>query len=295
MKRIMAVLPVVLLCMGGISSASADHGGGTGGGCGGDCTPPTLGTDNAGKQIVKGGFAINESVFDVADYKQDIQTQIVKSGKPVTITLTIMENTGTHALEHVGLMLGLKDMRISGMMVPTHSAQIHWNNNLGTIMTEIIDPDDLIKDVNVTESTLDQNNILTFEFTPAKPFDAGTVVVQTWDVYKNTWTNYFHNAIEITDAKTIPDASIPEWIKINAGWWAQGQIDDDTFVQGLEYMIKNKIIAIPPSVQEAQSDSSIPEWIKINAGWWAQGQIDDDTFVQGLQYLITANIIKHTT
>ena len=289
----MAILPVVLLCMGSISSVSADHGGGgTGGGCNGDCTPPTLGTDNAGRQIVSGGFAINESVFDVTHYKQDIQTQIVKSGEPLTITLTVMENTGTHALEYVGLMLGLKDKLISGITVPTHSAQIHWDNNRGTITTEIIDPDGLIKDVNVAESILDQNNILTFEFTPVMPFDASTVIVQTWDMDKNAWTNYFHNAIEITDAKTMPDESIPEWIKINAGWWAQGQIDDDMFIQGLQYMIKNKIITIPPSVQEVQSDSSIPEWIKINAGWWAQGQIDDDMFIQGLQYLITTNIIK---
>ena len=38
--------------------------------------------------------------------------------------------------------------------------------------------------------------------------------------------------------------NIPEWIKNNAAWWADGQIDDSTFVQGIQYMIKNEIIII---------------------------------------------------
>ncbi|MEX0862979.1 polysaccharide deacetylase family protein, partial [Nitrosopumilus sp.] len=34
---------------------------------------------------------------------------------------------------------------------------------------------------------------------------------------------------------------VPEWIKSNAGWWADGSIDDKTFVQGIEYLVKNGI------------------------------------------------------
>jgi len=35
---------------------------------------------------------------------------------------------------------------------------------------------------------------------------------------------------------------IPSWIKNNAGWWANDSIDDKTFVQGIEYLVKNGII-----------------------------------------------------
>jgi len=35
---------------------------------------------------------------------------------------------------------------------------------------------------------------------------------------------------------------LPKWIKNNAGWWADGQIDDETFVQGIEYLVKTGII-----------------------------------------------------
>ena len=85
--------------------------------------------------------------------------------------------------------------------------------------------------------------------------------------------------------------SIPAWIKNNAGWWADGQIDDGSFVSGIQWLISNGIMSIPPTEQGAGSDNVIPSWIKNNAGWWADGQIDDGSFVSGLQWLISNGIM----
>lgn len=41
-----------------------------------------------------------------------------------------------------------------------------------------------------------------------------------------------------------PEPEIPSWIKNNAGWWADDQIDDTTFVQGIQYMITNGILQV---------------------------------------------------
>ena len=42
-----------------------------------------------------------------------------------------------------------------------------------------------------------------------------------------------------------------------------GQIPDSAFVQGIQFLIKEAIIVIPPTEQEASSEStSIPAWIK---------------------------------
>ena len=41
-----------------------------------------------------------------------------------------------------------------------------------------------------------------------------------------------------------PEAKVPEWIKNNAGWWADGAIGDSDFASGLEYLIKEKIILV---------------------------------------------------
>ena len=40
------------------------------------------------------------------------------------------------------------------------------------------------------------------------------------------------------------ETSIPGWIKNNAGWWADGQIDDSSFVSGIQWLISNGIMKI---------------------------------------------------
>jgi hypothetical protein len=85
--------------------------------------------------------------------------------------------------------------------------------------------------------------------------------------------------------------SIPDWIRNNALWWSEEKIDDNTFIQGIEYLIKNEIILIPQTQQETMESKEIPSWIRNNAAWWADGQIDDETFVQGLEFLIKKGII----
>ena len=84
---------------------------------------------------------------------------------------------------------------------------------------------------------------------------------------------------------------IPNWVKNNAGWWADGQIPDSAFVQGIQFLIKEDIIVVPATESETQGGSNIPEWIKTNAGWWADGQIDDRTFANGIEFLINVGII----
>ena len=85
---------------------------------------------------------------------------------------------------------------------------------------------------------------------------------------------------------------MPEWIKNNAEWWAAGQIDDDSFIQGIEYLIKNEIIIIPKTLQTTLESQVIPSWIKNNAEWWAAGQINDKTFVKGIQFLVNEGILQ---
>ena len=43
------------------------------------------------------------------------------------------------------------------------------------------------------------------------------------------------------------EVSIPAWIKNNAGWWADDQIPDSTFLDGIEYLIEVGIIILQPT------------------------------------------------
>jgi tyrosinase len=92
---------------------------------------------------------------------------------------------------------------------------------------------------------------------------------------------------------TYDTDGIPIWIKNVAGWWADGSVDDNSFVQSIQWLIKEGIMKIPPtSTGSGTGTNSIPSWIKNNASWWSEGKIDDKTFVQGIQWLIQNNIIK---
>lgn len=85
---------------------------------------------------------------------------------------------------------------------------------------------------------------------------------------------------------------IPTWVKNNAGWWANGQIRDSDFVKGIQYLIKQGIMVIPPTQNgQASTTVSIPSWVKNNAMWWSNNQISDSDFVKGIQYLITSGIM----
>ena len=86
---------------------------------------------------------------------------------------------------------------------------------------------------------------------------------------------------------------IPEWIKTNASWWADGQIDDGSFISGIQFLVKQEIIHVSadtPSLIDSKSEK-IPFWIKNNAGWWSQGLISDAEFARGIQYLIQNEVI----
>jgi len=97
------------------------------------------------------------------------------------------------------------------------------------------------------------------------------------------------------------DAQIPDWIKDVVGWWGSGDISDNEFVTGIEYLINNNIILLDfvpchAEIQHPDGDSKstslVPHWIKNNANWWSENLIDDTDFINGLQYLIEYKIIK---
>ncbi len=88
------------------------------------------------------------------------------------------------------------------------------------------------------------------------------------------------------------ETKIPPWVKNNAKWWSAGTIDDQNFLSGIQYLIKQRIIVIPTVNNTGPTQQQVPLWIKNSAGWWASGQISDSEFVKGIQYLISNGIIK---
>jgi len=92
-------------------------------------------------------------------------------------------------------------------------------------------------------------------------------------------------------AASAQSDAIPSWIKNNAGWWADGVIDDGSFVSGIEWLVSNDIIEIPTTAVSGTAESAIPGWVKNTASWWAGNQISDDDFVNAIQHLIKVGIM----
>jgi len=86
---------------------------------------------------------------------------------------------------------------------------------------------------------------------------------------------------------------IPEFFKNVAHWWSNGLVEDAEFIDGIEFLINEKIIDIPnlPKSMVVDSDDKIPDWIRQNVGWWANGLISDEEFVSGIKYLVERGII----
>jgi len=63
---------------------------------------------------------------------------------------------------------------------------------------------------------------------------------------------------------TKPDIILPEWIKNNAGWWADGQISDTDFVSAIEFLIDVDVIQIPETLISGEKSVTEHGYLKVH-------------------------------
>ena len=61
------------------------------------------------------------------------------------------------------------------------------------------------------------------------------------------------------------ETSIPSWIKNNAGWWADGQIDDSSFVSGLQWLISNGIMILTQETTDPELEAQSADYFSISS------------------------------
>jgi hypothetical protein len=89
--------------------------------------------------------------------------------------------------------------------------------------------------------------------------------------------------------------NVPDWVKNIAEWWAAGEIPEEEFLIGIEWMINNNVISlghIPCSTTSTSSTDLVPAWFKNTAKWWSEDLIEESEFINGLEYLIKKQIIR---
>ena len=182
---------------------------------------------------------------------------------------------------------------VEEVIIP-QSAEIRFR-----IINEIGEPENNVIVNSWKYSTISDENGLTdwLRFLPSpydKPYDAEIILPdqKTITVYPFLVFSGERKTIELKIKNNSILPEIPNWIRNNAGWWAEEQIDDKSFVEGIQYLMKEGIMKIPQTTQgEDTGPNVIPGWIKNNAGWWANGDIDDTSFVEGIQFLIKKGIL----
>jgi len=89
---------------------------------------------------------------------------------------------------------------------------------------------------------------------------------------------------------------MPDWIKTNARWWADGTTTDKEFASTMGFLVKEKIISVNIPMNNDGSilvndNLQIPNWLRNNAKWWVDGKIQDSDFTSGVEYMIKEKVI----
>jgi len=230
-------------------------------------------------------------------------------GQSITFTAMVSPNTATGKVTltidgityTASLSGGQSSFRTSSLSSGTHSINVAYSgdtNYVGsksTLTQAVTLPPVVIKipaptqnpASNVTNSA--PTNVPTVTPTPIVP----STPTVTPTVPTPTVTPTPSPTPVPTPTVTPTTIQIPQWVHNNAKWWSEGSVSDNDFVQGIQYLIQEKIIVIPQTAQSSsQLTNQIPVWVKGVAGWWANGKISDDEFVKGIQFLIQVGIIK---
>jgi len=84
----------------------------------------------------------------------------------------------------------------------------------------------------------------------------------TEPTYKNWFDGNFpdYTIYEAVGLAEPAKEKVPAWIKNNAKWWSEGQIDDGTFASGIQFLMTKKIINIPDLPEQA-SEKARPSFV----------------------------------
>jgi len=287
-------------------------------------------------------IVVKKIEFDMLDFENEVETEIIATGEHVEFRFAIFENSGGENIDHFEFLINL-----TGTLRAYHNSDtyiiydeepsIFWSdaNQQEAIPTLTVkDPHGLFENVDFDiEPFGDYLAVVTLNITFANEMSESDIYLRMWDAERNSRDVIIKNAIEIIDMDPEPIAddiamdpepvaadiamdpepgvddvkkvlNIPEWIKNSAEWWSEGEINDDTFVKGIEFLIQEQIIDIPLEANvsevkdknikifEEEKITQVPNWVKDTAGWWAEGLLSDKEFVNGIKYLVEQGIVQ---
>jgi len=188
-------------------------------------------------------------IFLVSPNIANAEIQITSSKKTysygdyLSIVITVSEVTGNNAVMHIIDSDGAKSSAIP----------IQIKNTATTITSPNPFDVSIFKEgkYQIEIEYAGQKGAVEFELVDAgnivMPL-ASNVVVSEWT--QNTISDYTflkfladNNTVNLQDDTILENVKIPTWYKRNGLWWADKKISDSEFVNGLQYLLDEKIIS----------------------------------------------------
>jgi len=112
-----------------------------------------------------------------------------------------------------------------------------------------------------------------------------SILVDSWDLDRNSGKKLFSDVLQVVapsillaDSQKVLNeptpnlttqvltetelTEIPVWIKSNALWWKQKQIDDSDFMAGIKYLVEKTMIEVDQNdLSNSLTTKEIPVWI----------------------------------
>ena len=106
---------------------------------------------------------------------------------------------------------------------------------------------DTSKNLIITKKTpVDNYGKFSYTVQLNEKFSDGKYIVKSQYGNSKSTVNTSSFLIVAGNPSTVESNSseIPVWIKNNAGWWADGSIDDSSFVQGIQFLVQEGFMKI---------------------------------------------------
>jgi len=238
-------------------------------------------------------------------------TKVVQTGDTAVLRFELSENQGINNLERFRMFLNFEGENYDASTIDTHISY-----ERGGEIT-IVDPNEKIEIAEIEILQVDPWNLIVNVKIIFKNTFNTSILVESWDLDRNSGKKLFPDVLEVVepsillaDAQKVlnepisdliqQDVSIetelteiPVWIKSNALWWQQKQIDDSDFMAGIEYLIKKSLIEIDENnLSYSETSKETPLWISDIAGMWANDSITDKEFIDSMKWLITNGILQ---
>jgi len=295
---------LVVNALAGSGSLLGFFGGGSGGGA-----HPTFG--DASLIVLESiGEGFGGTISEGDDISLD-STKVVNTGDTVVMRFNLSENQGINNLERFRMFLNFEGENYDASIIDTHITY-----ERGGVIT-IVDPHEKIENVKIEIFEVNPwNLIVNVQIIFKNPFNS-SILVDSWDLDRNSGKKLFPDVLQVVEPSVLlADAQIefetsesiltttedmtetqlteiPVWVKSNALWWKQKQIDDSDFMAGIKYLVQKTIIEIDENeLSTSATSSEIPVWIRDIAGMWADYSITDEEFVNAMKWLLSNGILE---